>query len=62
MSKDTLGDRIKKQYEHRCRHYLPRRSYIIIHVGCIRPPIFTQSRSWLMDRFPVIERYTGANE
>ena len=32
MSKDPLGDRIKRQYEHRCRHYLPRRSYIVIRV------------------------------
>lgn len=32
MSKDPLGDRIKRQYEHRCRHYLPRRSYVIIRV------------------------------
>lgn len=32
MSKDPLGDRIKRQYENRCRHYLPRRSYVIIRV------------------------------
>ncbi len=32
MSKDPLGDRIKRQYEHRCRHYLARRSYVIIRV------------------------------
>jgi tRNA(His) guanylyltransferase len=32
LSKDPLGDRIKRQYEHRCRHYLPRRSYVIIRV------------------------------
>lgn len=32
MSKDPLGDRIKRQYEHRCRHFLPRRSYIVVRV------------------------------
>ncbi len=47
MTKDALGDRIKRQYEHRCRHYLPRRSYEIVRVDgrafhtftrdCVRP-------------------------
>lgn len=32
MSKDALGDRIKRQYEHRCRHFLLRRSYVVIRV------------------------------
>ena len=32
MSKDSLGDRIKGQYEDRTRHYLPRRTYTIVRV------------------------------
>jgi tRNA(His) guanylyltransferase len=32
MSKDSLGDRIKRHFEHRCRHFLPRRSYVIIRI------------------------------
>lgn len=32
MSKDPLGDRIKKQYEDRTRYFLPRRTYTILRV------------------------------
>ncbi|HLJ56619.1 MAG TPA: tRNA(His) guanylyltransferase Thg1 family protein [Chthonomonadaceae bacterium] len=32
MQYDALGSRIKRQYEQRCRHFLPRRSYIVIRV------------------------------
>lgn len=47
MKKDSLGDRIKSQYEHRTRYFLPRRTYVVIRVdgkafhtftrGCNRP-------------------------
>lgn len=30
--KDELGQRIKDQYEHRTRHYLPRRTYTIVRI------------------------------
>ncbi len=32
MSRDSLGDRMKRQYENRTRSYLPRRTYTIIRV------------------------------
>lgn len=32
MSKDTLGDRIKSNYEDRTRYFLPRRTYTIIRL------------------------------
>lgn len=32
MSKDSIGDRMKSQYEHRARYTLPRRTYTIIRV------------------------------
>lgn len=44
---DSLGDRMKEQYEHRTRYFLPRRTYTIVRVdgrafhsytrGCERP-------------------------
>lgn len=32
MVKDSLGDRMKTQYENRARHYLPRRAYTMVRV------------------------------
>jgi tRNA(His) guanylyltransferase len=32
VSKDSLGDRMKSQYEDRTRLYLPRRTYTIVRV------------------------------
>jgi tRNA(His) guanylyltransferase len=32
MVKDSLGDRMKSQYENRARHYLPRRAYTLVRV------------------------------
>lgn len=32
MNKDSLGDRMKSQYEDRTRHFLPRRTYTIVRL------------------------------
>ena len=32
MGKDKLGTRMKTQYEHRCRQFLPRRTYTIVRL------------------------------
>lgn len=50
MSKDPLGDRIKRQYERRCRHFLPRRSYIVIRVDGRAFHTFTRNCERPFDR------------
>jgi lipoate-protein ligase B len=54
---DPLGDRMKAQYEHRARQYLPRRTYTIEYVdkrtGETRRAEDVERRVWTVEAPPV---------